>query len=176
MNNGRLLPTRGRMIATQPSAVFAEVLLRKAVVGHVGPCVSIAGKQYVGYVGRRRPSLFRLTRLRDACFAAQRVGGTDESSNKDMMCVLLAHQRVRGKGDGIEQPENSGDDLLLPGSLLAHATGFVAQELLVIVQVAVEGLDATLGDEPEFITYGAQQGAIVTDQHHRAFEFVERHA
>lgn len=52
---------------------------------------------------------------------------------------------------------NSGDDLLLPGSLLAHATGFVAQELLVIVQIAVEGLDATLGDEPEFVTYRAQQ-------------------
>src|SRR5471032_983460 len=71
---------------------------------------------------------------------------------------------------------NSGDDLLLPGSLLAHATGFVAQELLVIVQIAVEGLDATLGDEPELVTYRAQQGPVVTDQQHCAFEFVECHA
>src|ERR1700730_7838193 len=71
------------------------------------------------------------------------------------------------------QGVDSGDDLLLPGSLLAHATGFVAQELLVIVQIAVEGLDATLGDEPELVTYRAQQGPVVTDQHHCAFEFVE---
>src|SRR5471032_727440 len=71
---------------------------------------------------------------------------------------------------------NSGDGLLLPCSLLAHATGFVAQELLVIVQIAVERLDATLGDEPELVTYRAQQGPVVTDQQHCAFEFVEGHA
>src|SRR5260370_33585754 len=74
------------------------------------------------------------------------------------------------------QGVDSGDDFLLPGSLLTHATGFVAQELLVIVQIAVEGLDATLGDEPELVTYRAQQGPVVTDQHHCAFEFVECHA
>jgi hypothetical protein len=71
---------------------------------------------------------------------------------------------------------SSGDDLLFTGSLLAHATGFVAQELLVIVQIAVEGLDATLGHEPELVAYRAQQGPVVTDQHHCAFEFVECHA
>ncbi len=73
-------------------------------------------------------------------------------------------------------PTISGDDLLLCGRLLTHATGFVAQELLVIVQIAVEGLDAALGDQPKLVTYGAQQGSVVTDQHHCAFEFVERHA
>src|SRR5471030_3550840 len=60
------------------------------------------------------------------------------------------------------QGVNSGDDLLLPGSLLAHATGFVAQELLVIVQIAVEGLEPALGDEPELVPHRAQQGPVVT--------------
>jgi hypothetical protein len=31
---------------------------------------------------------------------------------------------------------NSGDDLLVDGSLLANATDFVAQELLIVVQIA----------------------------------------
>jgi hypothetical protein len=51
----------------------------------------------------------------------------------------------------------SADVPLRCGSLLAHATGFVAQELLVIVQIAVEGLDAALGDQPELVANGAQQ-------------------
>ena len=38
----------------------------------------------------------------------------------------------------------SGNDLLRCGSLLTHAAGFVAQELLVIVQIPVEGLTPPL--------------------------------
>ncbi|CAM2156142.1 conserved hypothetical protein [Paraburkholderia tropica] len=69
----------------------------------------------------------------------------------------------------------SGNRFLRRVGLLAHAAGFVAQELLVIVQIAVEGFDAALGDQPEFVAHGAQQRAVVADQHHRPLEFVQRH-
>jgi hypothetical protein len=38
--------------------------------------------------------------------------------------------------------------------------GFVAQELLVIVQIAIEGLDAAFDDQPELIAHRAQQGPV----------------
>ncbi|CAM2143964.1 conserved protein of unknown function [Pararobbsia alpina] len=73
----------------------------------------------------------------------------------------------------VPEPRN---DVLRRRSLLAHTTGFVAQELLIVVQIAIEGLDATLGDKPELVTHSTQQRPVVTDEHHGAFEFVERHA
>ena len=47
--------------------------------------------------------------------------------------------------------------------------------MLVVVEVAVEGRDAAVRDQPEFVTYRAQQGAVVTDQHHRPFKLIESH-
>ena len=56
------------------------------------------------------------------------------------------------------------------------ALGFVEQVALVVVQVAVKRGHAAARDHPEFIAHGAQQGAVVADQHHGAFKFIERHA
>ena len=59
----------------------------------------------------------------------------------------------------------SGDDRLRCGSLLAHETGFVAQERLVIVRIPVERLDAAPGDHERSMHgcgHGAAHGVLNT--------------
>ena len=65
-----------------------------------------------------------------------------------------------------------------PSGRAARAAAFacVEQPALVVVEVAVERLDAAAGDEPELVAHLAQQGAVVAHQHDRALELVERHA
>ena len=57
----------------------------------------------------------------------------------------------------------------------AQALGFLQQVALVVVQVTVKRFDATARHQPKFVAYRTQQRTIVADQHHRAFELVERH-
>ena len=68
------------------------------------------------------------------------------------------------------------------GRLVARAFGFLAlafglieQVALVVVQIAVKGLDAAACDHPELVADRAQQRPVVADQHHRAFKLVQRH-
>jgi hypothetical protein len=59
---------------------------------------------------------------------------------------------------------------------LARALGLVEQVALVVVEVAVEGLDAAARHQPELVAHRAQQRPVVADQHHRALELVQGHA
>ena len=46
---------------------------------------------------------------------------------------------------------------------------------MVVIQVTIKGFNTAFGDQPKLIAHRAKQGAVVTDQHDRAFKFIKGH-